>query len=219
MPGAHTDPWFTALAPERREALIARGHERRAAPGTRVYGLGDPPDGLWCVREGEVRLVSYPALGVESLALILGPGAWFGELSVIDGGPRPHDAVVVKPARLLHVTLAAIEQIAADHPLLYRDLGALICSRQRATLGALGRIIAQPIGVRLARTLAGLAHASGGEEVQMRQDDLAAMVGVSRQTANKALKSLEASGAIELRYGRIVVLEPARLRLAGQSEA
>ncbi len=211
-----SDPWFASVPLERREALLARGRESRAAPGTRVYDLGDPPDGLWCVREGEVRLVSYPAVGVESLALILGPGAWFGELSVIDGGPRPHDAVVVKPARLLHVTLAAVEQVATEHPLLYRDLGVLICSRQRGALEALGRFIAQPIPVRVARTLAGLARASGGEEVQMRQEDLATMVGVSRQTANKALRSLEAAGAVELRYGRVRVVDAGLLRRLGR---
>ena len=212
MPTRDADPWFSALALARRDALLTRAHESSAALGQRVYGVGDPPDGLWCVREGEVRLVSYPAVGVEALAMILGPGAWFGELSVIDGGPRPHDAVVVKPARLLHVTLAAVEQVAAEHPLIYRDLGVLIGTRQRATLGALGRIIAQPIKVRLARTLAGVVRASGGKDVEMRQEDLAAMIGVSRQTINKELKALEQAGVLTLAYGRITILDLPRLR-------
>jgi len=206
------DPWFAGVAPVRREALLGRGREGRAALGARVYGVGDPPDGLWCVLEGEVRLMSYPAVGVESLALILGPGAWFGEVSVVDGGPRPHDAVVVKPARLLHVTLAAFEQVAEEHPLLYRDLGVLIATRQRATLGALGRIITQPVRVRVARTLAGLARASGGDEVRMRQDDLAAMIGVSRQTINKELRALETAGLVARAYGRITVVDAEKLR-------
>lgn len=211
-----SDPWFASIPAERRAALMARGRESRAETGSRVYGAGDPPDGLWCVLSGEVRLVSYPAVGVEALALLLGPGAWFGEVSVIDGGPRPHDAVVTKPTRLLHVTLAAVGQIAAQHPLLYRDLGILICTRQRRALQALGRIITQPISVRVARTLAGLGRASGGEEVQIRQDDLAAMIGVSRQTVNKSLKALEAAGALELGYGSVRILDRALLRRTGQ---
>lgn len=212
-----SDPWFSSLPTAHREALLARGRESAAAMGARVYGVGDPPDGLWSVLEGEVRLVSYPAVGVESLALILAPGAWFGELSVIDGGPRPHDAVVVRPARLLHVSLAAVEQVAERHPLLYRDLGALVCGRQRSALSFMGQAIAQPISVRLARSLAGAVRASGGDEIAVRQEDLAAMIGVSRQTVNKQLKVLEDAGAITLAYGRIRVRDPARLRRAGDA--
>jgi CRP-like cAMP-binding protein len=211
------DPWFSTLPAARREALLARARASTASAGARVYGLGDPPDGLWAVAEGEVRLVAYPAVGMESVAMILGPGAWFGELSVIDGGPRPHDAVVVKPARLLHVGLAAVEQVAQAHPLLYRDLGVLICSRQRSALNFMAHSIAQPIGVRLARTLAGAARSSGGAELHVRQEDLAAMIGVSRQTINKELKALERAGMVELAYGRIVVRDAQRLRTVGEA--
>ncbi|MBU1374471.1 MAG: Crp/Fnr family transcriptional regulator [Alphaproteobacteria bacterium] len=215
MEPRHSDPWFSGLDPTRRAALLARARASRAPVGSRVYGIGDPPDGLWSVDEGEVRLMSYPALGMESVSLILGPGAWFGELSVIDGGPRPHDAVVAKPARLLHVPLAAIEQAAQQYPLLYRDLGTLICVRQRSALSFMGHSIAQPISVRLARTLAGAARASGGPELQVRQEDLAAMIGVSRQTVNRELKVLARAGAVALAYGRITILDVQRLRRGG----
>ncbi|WP_337187777.1 Crp/Fnr family transcriptional regulator [Phenylobacterium sp.] len=207
-----SDPWFTSLAPGRRQALLDRARSSSAPTGARVYGVGDPPDGLWAVVGGEVRLVSYPAVGIESVAMILAPGAWFGELSVLDGGPRPHDAVVVRPAELLHVPLAAFEQVAAAHPLIYRDLGRLVCSRQRSALTFMGQAIAQPIAVRLARVLAGAARASGRAQVQVRQEDLAAMVGVSRQTANRTLRGFERAGLIELAYGRITVCDPERLR-------
>lgn len=219
MPAAFptTDPWFSGLAPARRQALLDRARSSQAPAGTRVYGIGDPPDGLWAVAEGEVRLMSYPAVGVEAVSMILGPGAWFGELSVIDGGPRPHDAIVVKPARLLHVALAAVEQVAEVQPLLFRDLGVLICTRQRSALSFLAQSLAQPLAVRLARTLAGAARASGGAELQVRQEDLAAMIGVSRQTINKQLKILEGEGTIMIAYGRIVILDPARLRQHGQA--
>lgn len=209
------DPWFSGLAPARRQALLERARPSTAPAGARVYGIGDPPDGLWAVIEGEVRLVSYPAIGVESVSMIVGPGAWFGEVSVLDGGPRPHDAVVAKAVRLLHVPLAAFDQLAEIHPIIFRDLGILVCSRQRSALTFLGHSIAQPIAVRLARTLAGAARASGGLDLQVRQDELAAMIGVSRQTVNKELKALERAGLVELAYGRIRICDAARLRAAG----
>jgi CRP-like cAMP-binding protein len=211
------DPWFSGLAPTRRQALLARARPSTAPVGARVYGVGDPPDGFWAVVEGEVRLVSYPAIGMESVSMIVGPGAWFGELSVLDGGPRPHDAVVAKAAKLLHVPLAAFDQLAAVHPIIFRDLGILVCSRQRSALSFMAHSIAQPIAVRLTRTLLGAARASGGADLQVRQEELAAMIGVSRQTVNKELKALERAGLVALSYGRIRICDPARLRTAGQT--
>lgn len=210
--------WFSALPQAHRDALLERARPRRAQAGDRVYGLGDAPDGLWGVVEGEVRLVSYPAVGVESVAMVLHGGGWFGELSVMDGGPRPHDALVVRPTRLLHVSLPAFEQVAAQHPLLYRDLGVLICARQRAVISFLGRTIAQPVSVRLARTLAGAARASGRASVALRQSDLANMVGVSRQTINKELRALERAAIVTLAYGAIHIRDmPALRRLSRPS--
>jgi len=91
----------------------------------------------------------------------------------------------------------------------------LICSRQRSALSFMAHSIAQPIGVRLARTLAGAARSSGGAELHVRQEDLAAMIGVSRQTINKELKALERAGMVQLAYGRIVVRDAQRLRTVG----
>ncbi len=209
-------PWFSTLHPVRQAALLERARPSTVAAGARVYGLGDPPDGLWSVVEGEVRLVSYPAIGLESVAMIVGPGSWFGELSVVDGGPRPHDAVAVRPTRLLHVPLAAFERVAEAHPILYRDLGVLVCGRQRAALTFMAQSIAQPVSVRLARVLGTAARAAGPDALRMRQEDLAAMIGVSRQTINKELKRLERAGVIELSYGKIAVREPQALRAFGQ---
>jgi CRP/FNR family cyclic AMP-dependent transcriptional regulator len=206
------DPWFSKVAQAHREALLARARVSQAAAGARVYGLGDPPDGLWSVAEGEVRLIAYPADGMESVALILGPGAWFGELSVIDGGPRPHDAVVSKAGRLMHVPLGAVEQVVELHPGLYRDLARLLCARQRGALNFMSQSIAQPISVRLRQALFSAARAAGGVELEIRQEDLAAMIGVSRQTVNKELRRLEEAGVVARAYGRIRVLDPQRLR-------
>lgn len=216
QPVPDAPPWFSTLHPARQAALLQRARPSTVLAGARVYGLGDAPDGLWSVVEGEVRLVSYPAIGLESVAMIVGPGSWFGELSVVDGGPRPHDAVAVRPTRLLHIPLAAFEQVAESHPLLYRDLGVLVCGRQRAALTFMAQSIAQPVSVRLARVLGAAARAAGPDGLRMRQEDLAAMIGVSRQTINKELKRLERADIIELSYGRITVREPQALRTIGQ---
>lgn len=75
--------------------------------------------------------------------------------------------------------------------------------------------LSQPIPVRLARTLAGLARAAGGTSIELRQEDIAAMIGVSRQTLNKALKAMEREGVIAVEYARIKVVDADGLRRLG----
>lgn len=210
-----SDAWFGAVPAARRALLLAQAQVRSVPAGARLYGVGDPPDGLWAVLGGQVRLIGYPAVGAELVVLIMGPGTWFGELSTLDGGPRPHDAIAFGPARVLHIGMEAFARLARDTPELWRDIGLLACAHQRASLAFLTNSLAQPIPVRLARTLAGAVRAAGGDSVQIRQADVAAMIGVSRQTLNKALKAMERAGVIALDYARITVRDAEALRRWG----
>ncbi len=209
------DSWFGAVPAERRALLLAQASVRSVAAGTRLYGVGDPPDGLWAVLDGQVRLIGYPAVGAELVVLILGPGTWFGELSTLDAGPRPHDAVAFGPARVLHIGIDAFRRLAGSTPELWWDIALLACAHQRASLAFMMNTLAQPIPVRLARTLAGLARAAGGTSIALRQEDIAAMIGVSRQTLNKALKAMEREGVIAVEYARIRVVDVEGLRRLG----
>lgn len=210
------DRWFAAIAPERQTRLVRRGRVRALADGGRLCAIGDPPDGLYAVLEGDVRLVAGTAAGQESLALMMGPGAWFGGLSAVDGGPRTHEAVAVGPARVLHVAQRDLDAALAEDPLIWRDLALLIAAYHRAANAVLAQSLTQPLQVRLARSLAAAARARPGDVVPLRQDELAAMHGVSRQTINKALKRLEAAGMIAVAYGRVAVLDAPRLRSLGR---
>lgn len=209
------DRWFAMVPLERRNRLLARGRVVSAGAGGEFYAAGDPPDGLRAVLEGEVRLISFPALGLESAVSILGPGAWFGELSTLDGAPRPHNAVAFKPSRVLHITMAAFEALALEEAKFYRDLSLLVCARQRASLAFMSLSIAQPLQVRLARTIAGAARLDGAK-LRIRQEDLAAMLGVSRQSINRALKRLETDGLVTVSYHHIAILDLAALRQRGK---
>ncbi|MEG8033225.1 Crp/Fnr family transcriptional regulator [Sphingomonas aurantiaca] len=149
------DPWFGAVPAERRALLLAQASIRSVAAGTRLYGVGDPPDGLWAVLDGQVRLIGYPAVGAELVVLMMGPGTWFGELSTLDAGPRPHDAIAFGAARVLHIGIEAFRRLAGATPELWWDIALLACAHQRASLAFMMNTLAQPIPVRLARTLGG----------------------------------------------------------------
>jgi CRP-like cAMP-binding protein len=211
------DGWFGLIPAERQALLLAEAQVRQVPAGARLYETGDPPNGLWAVIDGQVQLKGYPAPGLELLVPILRPGTWFGETSTLDGLPRPTDAVAVEPSRVLNVSLAAFERAAAVAPTLYRDLGVLSCQHQRVALGFIAQTVARPVRGRLALLVAGQSQ-GGREVVRIRQEDLAMLVGVSRQTLNRHLKALEREGAIDLAYATITVRDLARLHAIGAGE-
>jgi CRP-like cAMP-binding protein len=204
------DDWFGHIAVERRALLLNEAQVRSVGAGARLYRAGDPPNGLWAVLEGEVRLKGYPAAGLEFLVPILRPGTWFGETSTLDGLPRPTDAIAFETARVLHVSMAAFARAAAAAPKLYHDVGVLVCQHQRVALGFIAQTVAHPARVRLALILAGQSE-SECEPVRIRQKDLAGMVGVSRQTLNRHLNALKREGIVDLAYAEIAVRDRSRL--------
>lgn len=204
------DSWFGHIPRDRRALLLAEAQTRTVATGARLYNAGDPPNGLWAVIEGEIRLKGYPTAGLEMLAPILSPGTWFGELSTLDGLPRPTDAAAIEPARVAHVPMAGVARAVAAAPELYRDLAVLSCWHQRLALDFIARTISQPVRIRLAILLAGMAEDRGGV-LQFRQEELAVMVGVSRQTLNRHLNALQREGILDLAYAKIRVRDLPRL--------
>jgi CRP-like cAMP-binding protein len=204
------DSWFGAIPPDRRALLLAEAQVRSIAPGARLYSIGDAPNGLWALLEGRIRLKFYPAAGLELLALDFQPGVWFGEVSALDGLPRANDAIAFGPARVLHLSMAAFARATAAEPLLYRDLGLLVCRHQREVGGFIAQTVANPVGVRLALLLAGSAQ-DGRGVLKIRQEDLAVLVGVSRQTLNRHLKAFERKGILDLAYAETTIRDLPRL--------
>lgn len=198
------DAWFGGLPAAHRTLLLSAGRTVSLAEGALVYATGDAPNGLWAVLSGEVRLKSYPAPGLEVLALNLAPGEWFGELSIIDGEPRPQDAIAHGPTRLYHIPISALARLTAETPLLFRDLGRLACRHERMALDFISQLLFQP-RQRVARLL--LARTSPeGPELRLRQEDMAGMLVLSRQTLNRHLKEFAVLGAIALSYGSLRIL-------------
>lgn len=204
------DGWFGGLPDQRRRLLLDHARTRTLETGTLIYAIGDPPNGLWAVLEGQVRLKGYPAPGLEFLALILRPGTWFGEVSTLDDGPRPHDAVAFGTTRVLHVPMVVFHRLAAQAPALYRDLGLLVCQHQRVALDFIAQTVALPLEIRLAKLLTNRTH-DLGDVLSIRQEDLAVMLSVSRQTLNRRLGLLAKAGLVKLTYGRIELLDRAGL--------
>ncbi|QTC91946.1 Crp/Fnr family transcriptional regulator [Brevundimonas goettingensis] len=208
-----TDGWFGALPAPRRALLLDQATPLRLADGARLYGAGDPPNGLWAVVEGQVRLMAYPTSGSEVVIRRLGPGSWCGELSTLDDGPRPQDAIAFGPTLALNIPQSRFVRLAEAEPALWRNLALLGCAHQRESLNFIGQRVVQPPPVRLAKALLNAAANTGSGAPALRQAELAVLVGVSRQTLNRYLKALERDGLVRAEYGRVAILDAERLTL------
>lgn len=210
------DPWFASLRPEMVELMLSLAVERRFRPNEIVYSANDAPNGMFGVLAGGVRLSQYTPSGKHILFTTFSPGTWFGVISEFDGLPRPHNAIAAEPTRLLHLSSAAFREIVSRDWRNCFDMARSVVALFRSTLELLSEMRTLPYPARVAQTLLAMsdhevAVRSGDADPRVTQDDLAAMVGVTRQTISRLLTAWSADGVVERRYGRIRLLDPARL--------
>lgn len=212
-----TGRWFSALPDGLQTRLLDTAVVRSAAAGERILARGDGPSGLWAVVDGAVRLSGQSESGRELLHMLLEPPSWFGELAVLDGLPRTQDTTADEACELIWVPQPAIEAILEAEPRYWQHIAQLAAQRFRLALRALEEVSQVPPLVRIARRLAMMIEGYGDHTherrtVELRQEQLAMMLSVSRQTANQVLRELEDRGVIKLSYGEIEVLDAAALR-------
>lgn len=216
-PGLHaalaSDEWFSACAPALQAQLLHLGRVRALAHGTSLFARGGEADGLCCVLAGALRIGALNADGDSALLAWLEPYQWFGEISLIDGRPRTHDAVADGPTQVLVVPREALLAWLDVHPAMWRELARLACRKLRVLFVAVEELAQLPLEERVWRRLQLVAQGYGSREaprrrIRLAQEVLAQMLGVSRQSINKALKTLEAGGRLRLHYGEIELLVP-----------
>ena len=195
---------------------------QRLDAGQRLFRRGDKPSGLYAVVEGAIRVGAVSETGKEALLTLVEPPYWFGEISLFDGLPRTHDACAVGPCRLLQVPQQALLDILDETPQYWRDLALLMSQKLRLSFIGLEQLSLMPASVRLAHRLLMIIEGYGDIEpskrrLQLPQEDLAAMLSLSRQTTNALLKDLQAQGIVRLGYGEIEILDAQRLREAAHT--
>jgi CRP/FNR family cyclic AMP-dependent transcriptional regulator len=210
--------WFHSVPADLQDAMLAAGVLRALAPGELLFSRGDPPCGLYAVVDGALRVSGFAGTGKEALLSLLEPPTWFGEVSVFDGLPRTHDALAEKATTLIHLAPSWLDPLLAAEPRLWRELGRLLASKTRLAFLMIEDVALAPAAVRLARRLVLMTEGYGEwydrtrRVLSVRQEQLALMLNVSRQTANQLLKELEGKGVVRLAYGEIEVLDVDQLR-------
>lgn len=211
-------PWFSKLSPALRSAILSRATVRRVADGAMLSSRGQPADEWIGVAKGAVRVSSVSLSGKQITLTYVEPGTWFGDIALFDGLPRTHDANAHGDTTLLVVRKPDFKELLQQHVELYDALLRLNCRRLRLMFNVVEDLNTLPLAARLAKQLLLLVRSYGvpqGEEIriglQLAQEDLAQLLGASRQRVNQELKSFEREGAVRIEPTRLVVLSKDKL--------
>ncbi|MBC7718019.1 MAG: Crp/Fnr family transcriptional regulator [Pseudorhodobacter sp.] len=210
--------WFSTLSPALRHAILARASVRRLGDSALMSSRGAPAE-EWCgVAKGAVRVSSVSLSGKQITLTYVEPGVWFGDISLFDGLPRTHDANAHGDTTLLVVRKPDFKQLLSLHTELYEALLRLNCRRLRLMFDVVEDLNTRPLASRLAKQVLLLARSYGiaqGEEIRiglaLAQEDLAQLLGASRQRVNQELKGFERDGAVRIEPTRLVVLSKDKL--------
>jgi len=211
-------PWFSKLSQSLREAILSRALVRRLADGAFLGARGAEAQ-EWCgCALGAVRVSSVSLSGKQVTLTYVEPGVWFGDIALFDGMPRTHDAHAHGPTTLLVVRRADFRNLLSLHVELYEALLRLNCRRLRLLFDAVEDLNTRPLAARLAKQILLLARSYGVEQgdetrvgLQLAQEDIAQMLGASRQRVNQELKGFEREGAVRIEPTRLVVLSKDKL--------
>lgn len=200
------------------EALLAHASARVLRDGEWLYAKGDRAAGLIGVRRGVIRNVNLAADGRELLFGLFPAGSWFGEISLFDDAPRPLHAIAMGETEVLIVPAPAFHSVLQAHPEGYRHFARLLCHKLRVAFEVLENQQG-PLRQHLAHRLADLASVYGEQTAEglriglaLPQEELARMLGATRQSINKELRAFAAEGLLTLKAGRIVLANLAALK-------
>ncbi len=217
-------PLFQRLDPAQIDAVLAETQLRRAARGSVLLQRGHPSAGVSLLVAGRVRIGLVAEDGREVTLALLGPGDVIGEMSVLDGEPVAADATAMEDCLLLTIERARFLRLLRGSGDLCLRLMAVLAQRLRRSNAALEDMALQDLPTRLGRLILRLARDYGspvprGQRIQVKlsQQDIAAIVGASREKVNRQLRQWEEQGVLARDAGHLLLLRPAAL--AGDAPA
>lgn len=216
--------WFSGLSASLRGAILAEARVQHVKRGARLVERGDVATEWVGVASGALGLATSWRDGRAFTMELLGPGDWYGDITLIDHSPVDLDIVAQVQSTVLVVPLASLQQLLNSQPELRHALLQLDCRRLRHMFRRLEELQTLPLSQRVAIKLQRLLKQFGRSpvmgvvptqarliELSLTQGDLAALLCASRQRINGVLRQLQALGVLGGSHGRIEVLLPQKL--------
>lgn len=211
-------PLFAALDEVTADQLLDSMTPHRLSRGEVVFREGDAGDSLYVIITGKVKLARASGDGRESLMSVLGPGEMFGELSLFDPGPRHSTGYVVSDSELISLGNDALRGFLAEHPEVAMQMLAGLAHRLRRTNEGISDLVFTDVPGRVAKALLDLSDRFGRRTENgmlvahdLTQEELAQLVGASRETVNKALADFAHRGWLTLGAKAVTLLDTDRL--------
>jgi CRP-like cAMP-binding protein len=209
--------WFSSLSPSLRHDILRCAYVKRHKDGDMLAARGDPPEQWIACAKGAVRVSSTSVSGKQITLTYVEPGIWFGDVSIFDGDRRTHDCYAHGDTTTLNVAKADFKKILSQHVEFYEAMLRLQSRRIRQLYGLVEDLNTLPLRARLAKQLNHLSRSYGVPSLsdakavrislQLAQEELAQLLGASRQRVNQELKQMEREQIIRIEPGGLVVLD------------
>jgi CRP/FNR family cyclic AMP-dependent transcriptional regulator len=201
-------PLFASFPEDQLRVLTTLVTRKSAPRSTTIMAGGDPTDSLYIVLSGRIKVMMSDSEGKEVILSILGPGEFFGEMGLIDDEPRSATVVTIEPCELLSIAKRDFKKSLADNFEMAMAVMRGLVKRLREADRKIGSLALLDVYGRVARLLLDMAENVGGEKVvtkRLPKQDIAKMIGASREMVSRVMKDLQTGGYIEVRGSTIVV--------------
>jgi CRP-like cAMP-binding protein len=208
-----TSEFFADVDPDTRVQLAETGHRRRMIRGDILFNEGDDSSELFVVIDGRIAIANRSPDGRESVVALMEPGDLFGEMSLLDAQPRSAEARALEPSVVLAIAYEPVKAMFDQRPELLWGVVRMLSRRIRSMDEALADSVFLDVTGRTAKRILELAAGNDEFLLPVTQEELAGMVGASRERVNKAIASFIRLGWLAQQDRRYKILQRDRLEL------
>lgn len=202
-------PLFAVLN-DNQLTTLAGVMSRKSAPKNRtILKAGDPTDSLFIVLAGRTKVQMADEDGKEVILNVLGPGDFFGEMGLLEDAPRAASVVTTEPSEFLSVTKDDFNALLKDNYEMAMVIMRGLVKRLREADRKIESLALLDVYGRVARVLLEFSTDVGGKKViksKLPRQDIAKMIGASREMVSRVMKDLETEGYIEVLDDGVIVL-------------
>jgi CRP-like cAMP-binding protein len=210
--------YFSELSTEELNSVKKLIFEKKVERGDIIVFEGDPPEALYFVSSGVVKMFRTSAEGKEQVLNIVRPGESFNDVPAFDGGPNLASAQAMGPVTLYGIPKHSLDVFLQEHPQVAISVANVLAAQVRHLVSLVEDLSFRPVVGRVAKVLLEYAGNGASHGQQLTQQDMAAMAGTAREVVSRSLKALQSEGVIEIDRHRIVITDKEALRgIAGAS--
>ena len=210
---------FTELESQQLQILLEKLHRHRYQRNEVIFHQGDPADRMHIIVEGRIKISIASEDGRETDIALFQQGDCFGEMALLDGSQRSATATAILPSETATLFREDFLTFLNDNPVVASEVNSMLVRRLRNSNETLGAIVFLDVPTRVAKYLISLAEANSEQDgangtavVPIGHDELAHLVGASRETVSRALNNYRRMGIISTSHKRITIIDSARLQ-------